>query len=282
MRWLVLSLLLPCVAQAASVLLVPEDDKARVLAADLVDGFSAAKLTVKTAPPGSPAVACLKATDRNACLSAIGEKAKTLGVFVVSGGLKGAKGTLTLELIIDGASKKKDTTRVMKGKVKPAMKGVVAAMIKLLPAADAPAPAPEPAKVTVSETPKPEPKPEPVVTPTPVRDDTPRKADLTPPPARNDDLDLRSAPPKSTRPKVAAWVVTGLTVVAAGVSATTAGLGASHKGQLDTVNGGVSSLSYQQAVALQQQANSEFTVSLATGIGAGVGAVVSGILWGVE
>lgn len=290
MRWLVCCLFFPLAAQAASVLLVPEDEKARALAGELVDGFSAAKLTVKTAPANSPAVACLKdKAQRTACLAAIGVKAKSIGVFVVSGGLKGAKGTLTLELIVNNAVAKRDTTRVLKGRVKTQMKGPLANFIKLLPMDDSPpAPAPEPAKVTVTETPKEDP---PAVTPPEEKKpvvvaDAPRKTEpaaLTPKARPDDELDLRSTVKPAGKPKVAAWVVTGLTIVAAGVSVTTAVLGTSDKGRLETVSSdGTSALSYQQAIALQNSANGNFTVSLATGIGAGVGAAVSGILWGME
>lgn len=295
MRWLVCCLLFPLGAQAASVLLVPEDEKARTLAAELVDGFSAAQLTVKTAPAGSPAVTCLKdKAQRTACLAAIGEKAKSIGVFVVSGAMKGAKGTLTLELIVNGAVAKRDTTRVLKGRVKTQMKGPLANFIKLLPMGDAtPSAPPEPAKVTVTDAPpkeepvKPAPeekKPEPAPV---VVADAPRKTEPTPsltPTSRPDDeMDLRTTVKPAGKPKVAAWVVTGLTVVAAGVSITTAALGASDKGRLETLNqDGTSALSYQQAVALQNSANGNFTVALGAGIGAGVGAAISGILWGME
>ncbi|MFO0595493.1 MAG: hypothetical protein U0228_09320 [Myxococcaceae bacterium] len=291
----------PCLARASSVLLVPDDDAARAVTAELGDAFSAAKLTVKTAPPGSPAVTCLGDADRVGCLSTIGEKAKVVGVFVVSGGLKGSKGSLNLELIAGGKVIKKSTTKISKGKVKTQMKGPVAALIKLLPKGDA-APAPEPAKVTVSEAPKepeparvepktepkvepkPEPKPEPVaVNDTPKVEPKRDEPKLTPRARPDDDLDLRQPAPTAKKPKVAAWVVTGLTIAAAGTAATFAGLGMSAKGRLETVGAdGTSALTYSEATALQQTANLDLTIALGTGIGAGVGAVVSGILWGVE
>lgn len=292
MRTLLLAVLLPLSAQAASVLLVPEDENARALAGDLVDAFTAQKLVVKTAPAGSPAVACLsKGDERNACLSAIGEKAKSIGVFVVSGGLKGAKGTLTLELVLNGAVAKKESTKVNKGKVKQQMKGPLWGLIKLLPKADAPAPVDGP-KVTVTEKePEPEPvKPDPVKEPEPVKqpdpvakNDAPKKDEpkLTPRKV-DDDLDLRTPAPKAGKPKVAAWVVTGLTIAAAGTAATFGGLGLAGKGRLETAPNGESALTYQEAVQLQQASNTQLTVALGAGIGAGVGAVVSGILWGVE
>lgn len=296
MRALLLVLLLPVSAQAASVLLVPEDDKARALAADLVDAFSAQKLVVKTAPAGSPAVNCLskEGEERTTCLSAIGEKAKSIGVFVVSGGLKGASGKLTLELLVNGAVAKKETTKVSKGKVKQQMKGPLWNFIKLLPKADGTTAPIEGPKVTVTDKdPEPEPvkkDPDPVVKkePEPVKDpvvvnDTPKKDEpkLTPPP-KKDELDLRTPAPKKNKPKVAAWVVTGLTIAAAGTAATFGGLGLAGKGRLEAAPNGESALTYDEAVQLQQATNTQFTIALGTGIGAGVGAVVSGILWGVE
>ncbi|MBL8914033.1 MAG: hypothetical protein JNM17_25235, partial [Archangium sp.] len=262
-------LLLPVSAQAASVLLVPEDDKARALAADLVDAFSAQKLVVKTAPAGSPAVNCLtkEGEERTTCLTGIGEKAKSIGVFVVSGGLKGASGKLTLELIVNGAVVKKETTRVSKGKVKQQMKGPLWNLIKLLPKADGAAPVDQP-KVTVTDKdPDPEPvpvkkDPDPVVKkdPEPVKqdpvvvNDTPKKDEpkLTPPPKKDDDLDLRTPAPKPGKPKVAAWVVTGLTIAAAGTAATFGGLGLAGKGRLEAAPNGESALTYDEAVQLQQ------------------------------
>lgn len=288
MRWLGCCLLLSFTAQAASVLLVPTDDKARALAEELTEPFAAAKLTVKMAGPSSPGVACLadKAT-RDACLTGIGEKAKVVAVFVVSGAMKGARGALTLEMLEGGKVVKKSTTSVAKGRVKVQMKGPVAQLIKLLPKTEPSAPL-EPTKVTVSPKEKePEPEPEPVKPPEPVKvADAPKKTEpapvLTPKPRVDDELDLRAEPPPQRKPKVAAWVVTGLAVVAAGTAATFGGLGLAGKNQLSNAPGGISPLSYSQAQALQQTTNTEFTVALGAGIGAGVTGVVAGILWGVE
>ncbi len=292
MRWLACCLLLPLSASAASVLLVPQDEKARALADELVDSFGAAKLTVKMAGPGSPALGCLAdAANRVTCLTAIGEKAKVEAVFVVGGALKGAKGVLTLEMLAGGKVVKKDTVKVTKGRVKQQAKGPLAQFLKLLPKREPAAPI-EPLKVTVTENPK-EPEnvedtelaPLPRIEPVKVAD-APRKTEpvLTPQPKPrpDDDLDLRSAPPPSGKPKVAAWVVTGLAVVAAGTAATFGGLGLAGKGRLEGAPGGVSPLSYTDAQALQQSTNTQFTVALGAGIGAGVAGVVAGILWGAE
>jgi hypothetical protein len=288
-----LLVLVPAGARAASVLLVPEDDKARALAAELVEPFTASKLVVKTAPAGSPGVACLaKGEERVACLTALGEKAKVVGVFVVGGGLKGARGTLTLELIVDGAVVKKSSTPVNKGKVKNQMKGPLWTMIKLLPSGESSTPVegpkvtvtqkdPDPEPVVTKKDPEPPPRNDPPPRTDPVATDAPKTTSLTPP-AKPDPIDLRTPAPKASKPKVAAWVVTGLTVAAAGTAATFGGLGAANKGRLDAAPSGQSALTYQEALALQQQTNTQFTVALGTGIGAGVGAVVSAILWGVE
>jgi hypothetical protein len=286
MRWLVCCLLLPLSASAASVLLVPVDEKARALADELVEPFGAAKLIVKTAGPGSPALNCLKNADRDGCLGALGEKAKVIAVFIVTGAMKGSKGTLTLEMLSKGTVVKKDSTKVSKGKVKTQMKGPIAALLKLLPASETSGGATEQPRVTVTPTVKEEnPYDEPARDPEPPKTvDVPKKPEpvvLTPGPSA-DPLALKAPGPKPVKPKVAAWVMTGLAIAAAGTAATFGGLGLSGKGRLETVTEGQSTLSYNEAVALQNQSNTQLTVALGTGIGAGVTGVVAAILWGVE
>lgn len=278
MRWLLAcSLLLPLSAGAASVLLVPVDEKARVLAEELVEPFGAQKLTVKTAGPGSPAVNCLKDKKKKAaCLTELGEKAKVIGVFVVSGALRGPRGVLTLELISEGATLKVETVKVLKGKVKAAVRAPVERLLRLLPQREADEPAAQP-RATVTQTAK-QPEPEPVAD-APVK---PAPVALTPSAPLKEELELREPAPTASKPKVGAWVMTGLAVVAAGTAATFGGLGLAGKNQLELAPGGVSALSYNDALALQQQSNTQLTVALGSGIGAGVSAVVAGILWGVE
>ena len=285
-RWLVCCLLLPLSANAASVLLVPQDEKARALADELNEPFTAAKLTVKMAGPGSPAVNCLadKAT-RLACLTGIGEKAKVVAVFVVSGAMKGNKGVLTLEMLAGGAVVKKESTKVFKGRVKQQMKGPIAQLLKLLPKGEPAAPTETPKVVVTQKDPEPDATPQPaVVEPLEVADAPKRVEPVLTPKAQqpNDELALRGPAPRASKPKVAAWVMTGLAVVAAGTAATFGGLGLAGKGRLETAPGGVSPLSYSEAQALQQSTNTQLTVALGTGIGAGVSGVVAGILWGVE
>lgn len=282
MRWLVCCLLFPLSASAASVLLVPEDDKARVLADELVEPFGAAKLTVKTAGPGSPAVTCLKdPAERVACLQTIEEKAKVVAVFVVSGGLKGARGTLTLEMMAKGQVLKKESFKVTKGKVKTQLRGPIANLLKLLPKSETSTPTEQP-KMTVTQTQKdPEPRPEPV--PEPPVADAPKKTEpvALAPTTTADPLSIKQPPPKPVKSKAAAWVVTGLAVAAAGTAATFAGLGFADKATLEKQSG-VATISYNDAVALRDASNAKLSVALGTGIGAGVAGVVAGILWGVE
>jgi hypothetical protein len=283
MRWLVFCLMFPLSASAASVLLIPVDEKARVLADELIEPFGAQKLTVKLAGPGSPAANCLKDPARDLCLGNIGEKAKVVAVFVVTGALRGGKANLTLEMLVDGAVVTKDSTRVNRGKVKNQMRKPVAELVKRLSLGEQTAPLETP-KVTVTPTQKdPEPLPDlpddpPQVTDTPKK---PEPVALTPSqPA--DPLAIKTPAPKPVKPKVAAWVVTGLAVAAAGTAATFGGLGLAGKGRLEAATDGISTLSYNEAVALQQTSNTQLTVALGTGIGAGVTGVLAAILWGVD
>lgn len=287
MRWLLCCLLFPLTASAASVLLIPVDAKARVLADELAEPFGAAKLTVKTAGPGSPAFNCLTDPARDACLAVLEEKAKVEAVFIVSGALKGARGNLTLEMLSKGTVLKKETIKVSKGKVKVQLRGPIANLLKLLPKPGETAPVETP-KVIATETPR---EPEPVVEP-PQRQpeppqvvDAPKKTEpvvLTPTPPTSDPLALKASAPRQVKPKVAAWVVTGLAVAAAGTAATFGGLGLAEKSRLETAPGGESPLSHSEAVALQQSSNTQLTIALGAGIGAGVSGVVAAILWGVE
>lgn len=280
MRWLVCCLVLPLTASAASVLLVPVNDKARVLADELGEAFGIAKLTVKTAGPGSPALTCLQDPERDTCLGNTGDKAKVVAVFIVSGALKGAKGTLTLEMLAGGKVLMKETTRVNKGKVKVQMRAPIARLLKLLPKSEPSAPVAAP-RLIITETPR---EPEPTVK-APTREDAPRKTEsvaLAPTQPDRDPLSLRATAPKQAKPKVAAWVVTGLAVVAAGTAGTFGGLGLAGKGRLETAPDGVSPLTYSDATALQQSTNTQLTIALGAGIGAGVSGVVAAILWGVE
>lgn len=280
MRWLFAGwLLLPLTVSAASVLLVPVDEKARVLTEELVEPFAAQKLTVKTAGAGSPAANCLKDKKKKvACLTELGEKAKVIAVFVVSGGFRGPRGVVSLELISEGASLKTETVKVLKGKVKAVVRAPIERMLRLLPRREAEEPVERP-RATVTQTPMQAEPPVPVAD-APVKQAPLALAPTTPPPS--DALELRTPSPQASKPRVGAWIMTGLAVAAAGTAAAFGGLGLAGKNQLELAPGGVSSLSYNDALALQQQSNTQLTVALGSGIGAGVSAVVAGILWGVE
>ncbi len=287
MRWLICCLMLPLSASAASVLLVPVDEKARQLADELVDPFANAKLIVKMAGPGSPAVNCLKDAQRDACLGNIGEKAKVVAVFIVTGAMKGGKATLGLEMLNKGAVVKKSSTKVTKAKLKQQMNGPIASLLKLLPAAEtAPSTTAEAPKVTVTETPKEEnPYDEPVQPEPPKQVDAPKKTEPVAlvPTQPVDQLEIKTTPPPPVKkPKVGAIVMTVVAIAAAGTAATFGGLGLSNKGKLENTTDGVSTLSYNEAVELQKTTNTQLTVALGTGIGAGVTGVIAAILWGVD
>lgn len=280
MRWLLCCLLVPLSANAASVLLVPSDEKARAMADELIEPFAAVNLTVKMAGTGSPAHVCLKVrATRDACLAGIEEKARVVGVFIVSGALRGARGTMSLELLSEGKSLKKESFKVQKGRIKTQLRGPVESLLKLIPEAESAVPVEQP-RATVTEAVK---QPEPVpVAAKPV--DAPKKeaqVALAPAPPK-ETLELKTATPKAARPKVAAWVTTVLALGAAGTAATFGGLGLAGKERLEAAPNGVSALSYSEAAALQEATNTQLTVALGAGIGAGVSGVLAAIFWGAE
>ncbi|PZR15452.1 MAG: hypothetical protein DI536_08360 [Archangium gephyra] len=278
MRWLVWFVVISESAFASSVLLVPADDKSRPAAEAMVETISAEKLVAKMAPAGSPAVKCLATPEtRDTCLAVMEEKAKVTGIFIVNAAMKGAKGTVTIELFANGAVVKKETAKVAKAKLKKDLKKPVLSLLKAIPA-DQPAPVIA-AAVTpvVVDTPTAEPAPvvdepkkeAPVLTP---------KTEAAPVAA----VDVKTEVPPAPKPKVAAWVMTGVTAAAIGVGATFGALGMTKRSQLERAPDGVSPYSYSQALALQQEANRDLTIATGVGIGAGVSFVVTAILWGVE
>ena len=79
--------LIPCVAHAHGVLIVPENDAARTVMESLVEQLGRPGLTLKTAGGRSPAIACLKdknAHNRNQCLVAAAASANVSGLLLVS------------------------------------------------------------------------------------------------------------------------------------------------------------------------------------------------------
>lgn len=274
MRWLIGLVLVSSSVHAASVLLVPADDKSRPAAEAMVDTLSSEKFVAKMAPAGSPAVNCLSTpATRDACLAVIEGKAKVAGVLIVTSAMKGARGTVTLELFGNGATVKKNSVKVAKAKLKKELRKPTLALLKLLPSDEAPAV--EPAPVVVAE-------PAPVVA---VVADAPKKEEpvLTPEKSAPEPVvDLKKETPVAPKPKVAAWVMTGVTAAALGTAATFGALGMTKRAQVENAPDGVSPYSYSQAVDLQQQANRDITIATGAGIGAGVSFVITAILWGVE
>lgn len=275
MRWLVSLVVVSQAAFASSVLLVPADDKSRPAAEAMVQTISAEKLVAKMAPAGSPAVNCLAtAASRDACLADIEARAKVTGIFIVHAVMKGAKGTVNIELFANGATVTKETSKVTKAKLKKDLKKPVLALLKAVPV-DQPVPAPissavavdEPdAPVVVADAPT---KEAPVLTP---------KEEVVPPAA----VDVKTKVDPAPKPKVAAWVMTGVTAAALGVTATFGALGMTKRAALERAPDGVSPYAYSQAVQMQQEANRDLTIATGVGIGAGVSFVITAILWGVE
>lgn len=273
MRWSLWLLVISQSAFAASVLLVPADEKSRPAAEAMVETLTAQKLVAKMAPAGSPAVNCLAdAATRNECLAVIEGKAKVSGVFIVTAAMKGARGTVSIELLAEGQSVKTEKAKVAKASLKKDVKKPVLALLKALPGDDAPVP--EPVKVA---------EPTPAEADAPVKDEPVAAASLTPtteaPPSA---VDVKSEAPKPAKPKVAAWVMTGVTAAALGVGATFGALGMTKRAQLERAPDGISPYAHSEAVALQQAANQDLTIATGVGIGAGVSFVVTAILWGVE
>lgn len=274
MRWLVGLVVISQSAFASSVLLVPADDKSRPAAEAMVDTISAEKLVAKMAPSGSPAVKCLATPEtRDACLAVMEEKAKVTGIFIVTAAMKGAKGTVTVELFANGAVVKRETAKVGKAKLKKDLKKPVLSLLKLIPA-DQPTPAVAPVVVD-----PPTNDPEPVVADAPTKE-APVLTPTTEAPMAA--VDVKTEVPKAPKPKVAAWVMTGVTAAAIGVGATFGALGMTKRSALERAPDGVSPYSYSQALAMQQEANRDITIATGVGIGAGVSFVITAILWGVE
>lgn len=267
MRWLWGLVFVSSVAHASSVLLVPADDRSRPAAEAMVDTVAGEKRVAKMAPPGSPAVQCLATpATRDACLADMEDKAKVSGILVVSAVMKGAKGVVTVELFASGATVKKEVTKVAKAKLKRDLKKPTLALLRSIPDAPVAVEAPEPAPVVVVA-------------------DAPRKEDpvLTPEPeVKPAAVDVTQPTPVAEKPKVAAWVMTGVTAAALGVGATFGALGMTKRAQLERAPDGVSPYSYSEALALQQEANRDITIATGVGIGAGVSFVITAILWGVE
>lgn len=274
-------------ASATSVLVVAENDAARDVAGELVEPFGKAKVKLKVAGPQAPATQCLQrpSGDRNRCLSQAGETAFVDAVLQL--GASASKGRTTVTFLLlsldDGKLIKKEVATGPSANLGGALKPVITRIAKLVK--------PRPA----------EPKGDPVVKADPVKSDPVVKADpvktdpvkTQPDPVKPPDAPTKTnlepvvvtppesvvAPAKGSGVTVAAWTTTGLAVAAAGVAGTFGAMGLGARSQLDANEAGISSLSRSQANALAGQANTNFSVALGAGIGAGVLGVVSAILW---
>ena len=277
-----LCLLLATPAFASSVLLVPSDERSRPVAEELIETFAAEGVTVKLAGPSSPAVKCLANKEkRNACLGELEGKAKVDGVVVMVAKLKGPKVTIGFELLSGGEPLRSTTAKGVKGKLRATARPDVAALMwALKKASDTPeAPPEKPAEAPVMtvttrplDAPKPPPADAPKPEPAPVL--APAKAPI------DDELALREAPPPpASKGKPAAWVVTGVAVVAAGAAATLGGMGAAGTSRLATTTDGVAGLSYADAEALRDASNTQLSAALGLGIGAGLAGITAGLLW---
>lgn len=292
--WLFFLLVSSSVAGAHPVVLVPTDDRSRTTVEGILDALSVGDLKVKLSGPKAAATLCLAQpqASRAACFVDAAAKSQVDGVVLFTATPRGAKFALSMQLLAasDGAVLDKENATAPKAKVRQSAATMMKRLATTLNQHEAAKP-PEPiAKV---EPPKPEPvKPEPAPAvvakpePAPVKNDKPVVTSLTPREKEREAPDLRledTAPrPGSGGMRAAAWTATGVAIAAAGVAGTFGGLGMASKGRLESAPGGVSPLSYSDAVALQGTTNTQMTVAVGAGIGAGVAAAVATILWAVQ
>ncbi|MDP3232395.1 MAG: hypothetical protein Q8N26_06445 [Myxococcales bacterium] len=269
-------------AAASSVLVVGENERGREVASELSEVFAKQKVKMKVAGPQAPATSCLfrPASERGRCFSQAGQTAFVDAVLQVGATTAKGRTTVTFQLLSldDGRVIKREVATGPSNNLSKALAPVVSRLAKLIKPQGGGSKAPE--KVEPEKA-APEPvvtAPEPVKT-TPVQPDVPKKTVLEPVVVAPPPSIVAPVEPKGSGLTVAAWTTTGLAVAAAGVAGTFGGLGLSARGELDTNEGGVSALSRSQANALAGQANTNFTVALGAGIGAGVLGVVSAILW---
>lgn len=271
-------------AAASSVLVVGENERGREVASELSEAFAKQRVKMKVAGPQAPATSCLfrPASERGRCFSQAGQTAFVDAVLQVGATTAKGRTTVTFQLLSldDGRVIKREVATGPSNNLGKALSPVITRLAKLIKPQGGGSKAPE--KVEPEKT-APEPvvtAPEPVKT-TPVQPspDVPKKTVLEPVVVAPPPSIVAPVEPKGSGLTVAAWTTTGLAVAAAGVAGTFGGLGLSAQGELDKNEGGVSALSRSQANALAGQANTNFSVALGAGIGAGVLGVVSAILW---
>lgn len=277
-------------AFAASILVVPENDAAREVAAELADPFGKQKVKIKLAGPQAPATQCLNRSspERNRCLAQAGQTAFVDAVLQIGALTKKGRTSVTFQLLSldDGKVMKREVATGPASNLAGALRPVVARIAKLIKprAADKPDPKPEPVepKPEPRPEPKPDPKPDlpvkPEPAPTPLASDSPKATPLEPTDLAGGN-DLVKPAPTGSGMVVAAWTTTGAAVASAAVAGTFGALGLSAKNELDRNEAGISPHTRGQANALAGQANTNFTIALGAGIGAGVLGVVSAILW---
>lgn len=293
---------------ATSLLIVPRTEAARLTCENLVEVFTAQKLTVKMAGPKSAAVACLgkPAAQRPACFLDATTKSRVDGVVLISSAKRGAQVTVTMELLSRATGKVHATQKVrapakaLKAKANvPVQRLVVEMLVEDAPARGQPG-APvvaledgdeELAPLGVVAVKQPEPPPEvlappedakpvaPEPPPKPVVADAPKTVTLTPP-VKDTPVVVAPGPSKGTN--VPAIAVTGVAVAAAAAAAVFGGMAMASKAQLESAPNGISPLTYEEAVALQSRTNTHFTIALGAGIGAGVSAGVAAYLWAAQ
>lgn len=271
-------------AAASSVLVVGENERGREVASELSEVFAKQKVKMKVAGPQAPATSCLfrPASERGRCFSQAGQTAFVDAVLQVGATTAKGRTTVTFQLLSldDGRVIKREVATGPSNNLGKALTPVITRLAKLIKPQGGGSKPPE--KVEPEKT-APEPvvtAPEPVKT-TPVQPppDVPKKTVLEPVVVAPPPSIVAPVEPKGSGLTVAAWTTTGLAVAAAGVAGTFGGLGLNARAELDKNEGGVSALSRSQANALAGQANTNFTVALGAGIGAGVLGVVSAILW---
>lgn len=271
-------------AAASSVLVVGENERGREVASELSEVFAKQKVKMKVAGPQAPATSCLfrPASERGRCFSQAGQTAFVDAVLQVGATTAKGRTTVTFHLLSldDGRVIKREVATGPSNNLGKALTPVITRLARLIKPQGGGSKAPE--KVEPEKT-TPEPvvtAPEPVkTTPVQTQPDVPKKAVLEPVVVAPPPSIVAPVEPKGSGLTVAAWTTTGLAVAAAGVAGTFGVLGLNARGELDKNEGGVSALSRSQANALAGQANTNFTVALGAGIGAGVLGVVSAILW---
>lgn len=290
MRWLLaVSVWAAVPAYASSILVVPENETAREVAAELAEPFSKAKVKLKIAGPQAPAAACLPRTgsERNRCLAQVGQTSFVDAVLQLGASVKGNRVSVVFQLLSldDGKLIKREVATGPSNKLAGALRPVVTRLAKAIrPRSAEPKPEPEPKpEVKPVEPEKPEVKPvEPEVKPVepkPLVSDAPKPTPLEPSKVASEPSVVESPRAAGGGLTVAAWTFTAAAVASAAVAGTFGALGLGSKTDLEKNDAGISALSRSQANMLAAQANSHFSIALGAGIGAGVLGVVAAILW---